>query len=374
MKVFIGAGESSSDKIAGKIINKIPNGCDLYGITGVEMKSCGVKTTFNTSDISFIGFDILMNLFSVINIINKTVDWIMENEPEIAIFVDAYDFYIRVAKKLKKRGCKTKIIAVVAPLAWLYSSGKTKQINKYFDKLICIFPFEPNFFAQCGHKDVHFFGNPFLQQIENKILPRDKNLVLITIGSRPNEIKRHMPLILNVIKIINKTATNIIFFMPTTKETHNEIMLYFCDFKNIEYSFDEKIKDIKMRTAYFAIAKSGTNTSEIAARGLTALIYYKIGFLSYFVGKFILKIKMINMINIVAKKQIIPEIIQIFNNPNQIVNCFFEFYKNEKKCIEQNISVLDEIKKMQGDFNKNFEESAVNNIFYSSNSEPSCLS
>ncbi len=83
---------------------------------------------------------------------------------------------------------------------------------------------------------------------------------------------------------------------------------------------------------------------------------------------------MINMINIVAKKQIIPEIIQIFNNPNQIVNCFFEFYKNEKKCIEQNISVLDEIKKMQGDFNKNFEESAVNNIFYSSNSEPSCLS
>jgi len=325
MKVFIGAGESSSDKIASKIVNKIPNGCDLYGITGVEMKSCGVKTTFNTSDISFIGFDILMNLFSVINIINKTVDWIMENEPEIAIFVDAYDFYIRVAKKLKKRGCKTKIIAVVAPLAWLYSSGKTKQINKYFDKLICIFPFEPNFFAQCGHKDVHFFGNPFLQQIENKILPRDKNLVLITIGSRPNEIKRHMPLILNVIKIINKTATNIIFFMPTTKETHNEIMLYFCDFKNIEYSFDEKIK-------------------------------------------------MINMINIVAKKQIIPEIIQIFNNPNQIVNCFFEFYKNEKKCIEQNISVLDEIKKMQGDFNKNFEESAVNNIFYSSNSEPSCLS
>ena len=242
------------------------------------------------------------------------------------------------------------------------------------DHVFCIFPFEPNFFSHRGHKDVHFFGNPFLQQIEDKILPRDKNLVLITIGSRPNEVKRHMPLILNVIKIINKTATNITYFMPTTKETHNQVMLYFCDFKNIEYSFDENIKDIKMRTAYFAIAKSGTNTSEIAARGLTALIYYKIGLLSYVIARFVLKIKMINMINIVAKKQIIPEIIQIFNSPNKIISCFFEFYKNDKKCVEQNVAVLKKIKEMQGDFDKNFEESVVENIFYSPNNAPSCLS
>lgn len=361
-KVFIGAGEPSSDKIASDIISSMPSGIEFFGITGTEMRKCGVRSIFDIKDISFIGLDILCNIATIVNRINQTVAWIERHQPEIAIFVDAYDFYIRVAKKLKKSSCRTKIVAVVAPLAWLYSRNKVHKINKYFDKLICIFPFEPDFFAKNGHKDVHFFGNPFLQKISIKNMDRDKNLVFITIGSRDNEVARHAPLIKKVIMNIRAKYSDIKFFIATTNVTHDLIVKFFSDISGIEFSFDEGIKDVKMRTAYFAIAKSGTNNNEIAARGLPFLVYYKIGILSYIIGRFILKIKMVSMVNIVANKMIVPEIIQWSDNSKRIAKCFFDFYENEKNIDVQNREAILQINKMRGMQKESFGDLVVRNI------------
>ncbi len=361
-KIFIGAGETSSDKIAAQIIKALPSDIELNGITGVEMEKLGVKSIFNIKDIAFIGLDILTNLGTIVKRINQTVNWIEQNKPEVAIFVDAYDFYIRVAKKLKAKNCSTKIIAVVAPLAWLYSHNKVYNLNKYFDKLICIFPFEPEFFAKNGHPNVHFFGNPFLQKINDEKMARDKNLILIAVGSRKQEIIRHIPLIKQVIQNIRKINPTINIFMPTTLITHEYVVKEFNKIKNIEFSSNEQIKDLKMRTAYFGIAKSGTNNMEMSARGMPLLIYYKIDIFSYLIGRFLLKIRMINMVNIVAKKMIIPEIIQYKNNARQISECFFDFYNNDSKVYLQINEVTSQITKIKGINIEDFGTLCVNEV------------
>ena len=90
------------------------------------------------------------------------------------------------------------------------------------------------------NKNVHYFGNPFLENVKDLKLIRDKKLILITIGSRINEIKRHLPIILSIIKLLNILYKDIKFFIPTNVETHNKIEEYFQNIKNIEFSFDEQ--------------------------------------------------------------------------------------------------------------------------------------
>ncbi len=368
MKVFIGVKEKSSNKIATQIINKIPKNIDidLYGSTGLDMEKCGVKSIFNVKDIDFMNiFDAILNIFTITKRYKDTINWIVKNEPEIAIFVDGYDFYIRVAKKIKEQNCKTKIICVVAPLHVLYLKKEFNKVNKYFDQLICIFAFEKELFINNGHKNVHYFGNPFLENVKDLKLIRDKNLILITIGSRINEIKRHLPIILSIIKLLNILYKDIKFFIPTNVETHDKIEEYFQNIKNVEFSLDEEIKENKMQTAYFSIVKSGTNATEMCFRGLPSITYYKINLLDFII-RIILKINFVNIVNIVAKKEIIPEIVSIRKNYiiKNIIKKFKYLYDNTNKIDDQMKDIKEPMKLIYDNITNNDFGYSVSNLIF----------
>ena len=164
-KIFILTGEPSGDKLASKVIEclkKINPNLEYLSVGGENLKSLGIPTIYNLSEITYSGFTkVFLNLFKIHRKINQTVDAIIKFEPEILLTVDSPDFTFRVAKKVKKQLPDIKTVHYVAPQVWIWREGRVKTIKKFIDHIMLLFKFEKSYFEK-ENIDCKFVGHPLL--------------------------------------------------------------------------------------------------------------------------------------------------------------------------------------------------------------------
>jgi len=348
-KIFILTGEPSGDKLASTVISqlKLTNPDIQYlSVGGSHLKSLGIKSIFNLNEITFMGFtSVLLNIFKIINRINKTVEEIIKFNPDILFSVDSPDFTLRVAKKIKKINYNIKTIHYVAPQVWIWREGRVKNYKKFVDHVLLLFNFEKKYFDKENVKNT-FVGHPLLEKNDNSktdlssLISKHKKIISIFPGSRKSETNVLLPILCDFITMMNEKFNEYTFVFHSTDENkyliNNFIKNY--NFENCDIISDENVKYQILKNSIFAVSKSGTVSLEICNAGIPSIIIYKINMINYFIMKSLAKVKFANIINIINRKEVIPELLQSKCNAKEIFKSVVYFLNNPNIMREQIIN------------------------------------
>ncbi len=373
-KIFVLSGEESGDIIASGLIKEIlkqnKNKFDLkfYGVTGPRMRSLGVSTIFEFTKINYLGVsEIILNFFSLKIRLNKLIDKIKIINPDILITIDAKLFSLSLAKGLKKNKSSNdiKLIHVVLPTIWAHSQSRVYKWKNVFDFLISVVPNEDKFFVNFNVKTL-YLGNPIFEKFLNKISKlkyfqnENNSNCLILPGSRENEIKYNIDILLKTVLKINTHYKNKIkWLLPTLNRFQDEIYKKVKSYNlhdNIEVTdFDKSFKKIAL--SKIAICCSGTATLQLSLLSIPTIAIYKTSFLNGFIAKFLVNFDNVILPNFILRKQVLPFLFQDQCNVENLFKLFCEFFDNyeskKDKFKKLSKSLRKEIIKNKGSFNYN---------------------
>ena len=330
-KIFILTGEPSGDKLASTVISKLKQTnpkVEYSCVGGHHLASLGIKSIYNLNEITYMGFtSVLFNIFKIRNKINKTVEEVIKFNPDILFSVDSPDFTLRVAEKVKKINDNIKTIHYVAPQVWIWREGRVKKFKNFLDHMLLLFSFEKKYFDKENIPNT-IVGHPLLENnMKSKmdlssLIDKDKKIISIFSGSRNSEINVLLPILSDFIKLMNKKYDNYIFIFHATDKNKETIVNFLrkTSLDNFQVISDENIKSEILSKSIFAVAKSGTVSLEICNANVPSIIIYKINMINYLIMKSLVKINYANIINIINKKEIIPELLQNECNAKEIYN------------------------------------------------------
>ena len=346
-KIFVLVGEESGDIIASDLIHEIKiqnrDKFDLkfYGITGPRMKSYGVSTIFDFTEINYLGVsEIVSNFFSLKIKINKLIKNIKFINPDILITVDAKLFSLSLAQGLKKKNISNdiKLIHIVLPTIWAHSPSRAYKWKKVFDLLVSIIPNEDNYFANYDVKTV-YLGNPIFEKFLNRVNTlkylKFQNLTncLILPGSRESEIKYNIDVLLKTVLKINYHYKNKIKWLLPTLDRFQKTILHKIKFYNLQHNieivnFDKSFQ--KIAESKVAISCSGTATLQLSLLSIPTIVIYKTNFLNAILGRLLVNIDNVVLPNFISGKKILPLLFQEKCNTENLFKLFCEFYDNYK--------------------------------------------
>ena len=355
-KIFILTGEASGDKLASTVIEKIQKGNNnvkFLSVGGSNLASLGINSIFNIEQITYMGFtSVLLNIFKIKKKIDFTVKEIIKFDPDILFSVDSPDFTLRVAEKVKKINANIKTIHYVAPQIWIWREGRVKRFKNFIDHFLLLFDFERKYFDKENIPNT-FVGHPLLETNKSKVdishISRGKKIISIFPGSRMSELKTLLPILIDFIKLMNMKYKDFVFVFHSTLENINFITekLEKSNLDNCDIVVDKDIKSEVLLNSVFAVSKSGTVSLEICNAKVPSIIIYKINYVNYLIMKSLVKVKFANIINIINKREVIPELLQNECNAKEIYKSTVYFLKNPKFAqnqVEECSKTLDQIR------------------------------
>ena len=355
-KIFILTGEASGDKLASTVISKLKeydDSIEYLSVGGSNLLRLGVKSIFNLSEITYIGFtSVFFNILKIKKKIDFTVNEILKFNPDIIFSVDSPDFTLRVSEKVKKIKSNIKIIHYVAPQVWIWRENRVKKFKKFVDHFLLLFDFEKKYFDKENIKST-FVGHPLLEKKDSRIdissISKGKKIISLFAGSRLSELKNLLPILIDFIKLMNEKFDNYTYVFHATEENKDILkkMLGNLNLPNIEVVSENNIKSEILLNSIFAVAKSGTISLEICNAKVPSIIIYKINFINFLIMKFLVKVNFANIINIINNKEVIPELLQSECNSKEIYKSVVYFLKNPdfaKKQVDICSRTLDQIR------------------------------
>ena len=325
--IFIVAGESSGDMHAASLIREIkilnPD-ISFSGIGGPRMLMENVNLLYDISQVNFIGFSsVIRNIKKIKSILDNCISQVKIINPRAVILVDYPGFNLKLITGIRKF-YKGKIIYYISPQLWAWHKSRVRIIKKYVDLMIVVFPFEVDFY---GKEDIkaEYAGHPLVKRIdsflsENKRSASDKINISILPGSRKDEIDRMLPVLVKTADLFEKDFDCNINFICSP----NFHLSYYKKFiKNNKHKIihDKEDSELNYKTILnsdLVITKSGTSTMECALIGTPFCVVYKTGGLNYSIGKRLVKVDHIAMVNILLGKRAVKEFLQNEMTPENI--------------------------------------------------------
>jgi lipid-A-disaccharide synthase len=239
---------------------------------------------------------------------------VQASRPDAVIFVDYPGFNLRMAKRLRQAGYKGKLIYYISPQVWAWKKGRVKVMAKVLDLMICIFPFEKELYEKSG-LPTEFSGHPMVDRLTTlrRNWEREPGLIGWFPGSRLNEVKRLFPVMLEAARAIRMQIPNVRFAVSATTETlagHMRTMAEQAAMPEAKMWIEVgTVYDLMQRAEIGAVA-SGTATLEAACFGLPYALVYKVNGLTFAVAKAVVRIKHIGIINVLAQREVVRELVQ----------------------------------------------------------------
>ena len=350
-KVMISVGEASGDLHGASVATALKNiqpGIKLLGMGGQAMRSAGVEIVHDIADLGVIGFvEVIKNLPRLFKLRDSLVDLMAAERPDVLVVIDYPDFNMRLAEKAKQLGIP--VVSYISPSAWAWRKGRAKNVAKLVDRLAAIFPFEADVYREAG-ANVTFVGHPLLDIVKPSLTKSeayaffkakaDQPIVLLLPGSRNQEINTLLPVMLAAGEKIVEKVPDCQFFLPVASTISREMLQNILSQYKLKVNLTNEYTYDLMAIADSAIAASGTVTLEAALLELPCVVVYKLAALTYLLGKFLVKIPHFSLPNIIAGRQIIPELLQDQANAANIAQEVLPMLKNdtEKKRLQQDLA------------------------------------
>ena len=337
MKYYIIAGEASGDLHGSNLIRALQN-LDNQAVIrawgGDMMAEAGADIRKHYRDLAFMGFlEVVKNLRTIMGNLAFCKRDILEFQPDVVIFIDYPGFNLRIAKWLfnYQKSLKTidsakiKLFYYISPQIWAWHTSRVHDIKRIMDKVFCILPFEKDFYKKYDY-DVDYIGHPLLDVVkkakntEGSLFEENteivKPVIALLAGSRRQEIEAMLPTMLAVVPyfpdyhfvIAAASAQDLSYYSSFIKNASSNF--------NNDSSLNTTVSIVKNQTynvlkiATAALVKSGTSTLETALFGVPQVVCYKGSALSFAIAKRVVKIKYISLVNLIADKEIVKELIQ----------------------------------------------------------------
>lgn len=314
-------GEASGDLYAAELVQELGNldsQVECFGLGGDRLARAGAELLVTLDEISVIGLvEVLEKLPALYRARNKLVDAARQRRPDAAVLIDFSGFNLRLAKSLKALGIP--VVYYVSPQVWAWRRGRLRAIRDRVDKMLVILPFEEPLYRAEG-VPVRFVGHPLVDLARSREdrasfckrwgLSPEKPIVAVLPGSRRREIELHLPVLARAADRMLKTRSDLQFVVlkaPTVESAEIQSGLG----KAAErMSIAERSTYAGLAHAAVAIVASGTATVEAALMETPMVVVYRVGSLSYLLGKPFVRVPHYAMVNLIAGKALVPELIQ----------------------------------------------------------------
>ena len=340
-RILISAGEASGDLYAGAVtrgIKQLNPEAEVFGMGGDCLREAGGEVLFDIKDHSLMGFvEVLKKLPDVWKLRNAFIDLMEKRKPDVLLTIDYPGFNMRLAKLAKERGIN--VVYFIAPQVWAWRPGRAADVAKVTDKIACIFPFECDFYKSYG-ANIEFIGHPLVDTVKPSLSRKEAEelagkrtghpLILLMPGSREMEIQRLLPVMLGAAKILKQKRPELDFAIPRAATIAKGILEDSVRQAGLNIRLIEGHNYDVMSVADLAIVTSGTVTLEAAMCGLGCEILYKSSPVSFWIAKRVVKIPNIGLPNIVAGRQIEPELLQDDCTPDKIASTALELLEPER--------------------------------------------
>jgi len=346
-KIFVCCTEQSGDNISYNILKKFNSNINIVvdGVCGSKSAKYLRKKYFDISEFKSMGLiEVILSLSKYIKIISFLVEKIILNKYDLIITIDSPDFNYQLVKKLRHKNYKNKIIHIVAPSVWAWRKGRAKKFAKVYDEIFTLFKFENKYFNKFDLKTT-FIGHP-VYYINSNNSKSKKNFIAFLPGSREKEIKQLFYFYNLAYKILLKQDLfKFKIFIPTLPHLENLIIKKTSHWKinTVITTNSKKIEDY-FDQVYASVTCSGTASLEIAKRMIPQLVIYKFNFITTIIARNFINVKFANLINIFAKKMIIPELTNLYLTKKKFTNEFKLLINNKIRNDEQIIQIKKYIK------------------------------
>ncbi len=348
MRVLVSAGEASGEMYGAGLIEALRRlaasrnlgPLECFGLGGERMRAAGCQTVVDARDVAVVGiFEVLSHLPTIYDRFHRLVREAEHRKPDVAVLIDFPDFNFRLARELHR--LDIPIIYYVSPQLWAWRSHRVELVKKYVRKMLVIFPFEEQWYRERG-VEAQFVGHPLADLMVPEIMvpsmmvpqvrapqlranldpSRELPQIALLPGSRRKEIRFNLPIMLDVAE---KLATDCRFTLPVASTIDDTFIYsilrehpsYETHAANISVTHDARSALLQSRAA---IVASGTATVEAAVIGTPFVMVYRVAPLTYALGTKMVKLPFYAMPNLIAERQVVPELVQGNFTPERVIS------------------------------------------------------
>ena len=313
MKLAVLTGEPSGDLIAEAAVRALRDrypDLELLGVGGEGLARAGLESRFPLREFAVNGVvEVLPHLPRLLLRIEQITRWLLREQPDVVLTVDSPDLTLRIARALRGRGYKGKLVHLVAPTVWAWKPKRAAWMARFIDEVLCLFPFEPPLFEAEG-LSARFVGHPILDR-PVLALGRQPDTLLLLPGSRMTEVRPLIPLFRETVMRLLPENPDLRCLVPTVETTRGFVTRRMADWPTpIEFLFRAEDKAAAFARSSVALAASGTVALELARAGVAGVITYRLSTATFEAIQRQSTLEHFSLINILAQAEVMPERLQ----------------------------------------------------------------
>ncbi|MCW5962503.1 MAG: lipid-A-disaccharide synthase [Bryobacterales bacterium] len=321
-RILISAGEASGEMYATRLVEELRQrypGATFFGCAGPKMRAAGVRPVIRAESLSVVGLvEVIVHIPRIYREFRKLLAAARTERPDIAILTDSPDFHFRLARQLKRMG--VPVVYYVAPQVWAWRQGRARTMRDIIDLLVCIFPFEEQFFQERG---IHamYAGHPLTRMFHASSNRQQFHarygfsggdpVIGLLPGSREGEWRRHLPVLLDAVRELRQLRpAQFALAVPATGFPLADEATWRKRFSDLSIQVIEADTWNVLANADLLLAASGTVTVEAALAGTPMVTFYRVAPLSWKLGRRLVKVPHLTMVNLIAGERVVPEFMQ----------------------------------------------------------------
>jgi lipid-A-disaccharide synthase len=328
-EILIAAAEASADLHAARALEELRRlrpALRAFGLGGPLLRAAGLQALYDAEELSVMGIaEVLPKIPRILAILQGLTRAASERRPRVALLVDSPDFNLRLAVRLKRLG--VRVVYYVSPMVWAWRRGRARKIARAADRMLCILPFEERVYQGSG-VSARFVGHPLAGRPEpgpperyRAALGLDaaRTTVAMLPGSRPSELRRLFPPMLEAAERIRARHPDAQFVVPVAATLREEALRpYLAGHAALDVKLVPGKAEEAVGASDAALVKSGTATLETALMMRPMVVVYRLSWLSYFVAKLLVRVAHFALVNILAGRRLVPELMQRDASPERM--------------------------------------------------------
>ena len=308
-RLLVLAGVASGDLLAGSVVRALGDEWEVYGVGGREVRAArGARLRYRSESLGVMGIvEAIPAIPRALSIARGVLREAEETRPDVALLVDMPDFNFLVGPKLAAMGIP--IVYLGAPQAWAWRPWRARQMARWIDVLACLYPFEPAWFGARG-LNAEFVGHPrALEAARWRREGEGRDIVLLP-GSRRSELKRHLPLLRELIPVLAQRYPDRRLLLPVAPSLTRETVLrgLGAEARWVEVVEQDALEVLS--SAAVALVASGTAVTECVLMGVPCVVFYRVHPVSYAVARALIRVEHVAMANLLAGERLVAELLQ----------------------------------------------------------------
>ena len=330
-ELMVVAGEASGDLHAADVLAELRRrrpDLRAFGMGGPRLEAAGLERLFDAREISVMGIaEVLPRLPRIWRVFRALVRAARERRPTVALLVDVPDFNLRLARKL--RGLGIRVVFYVSPTVWAWRRGRVRRIARDVDRMLCILPFEEEFYRSHGVR-ARYVGNPVVEQVPPPARPESFRRALgldaarptlaLLPGSRPSELHRLLPPLVESAALLQRERPELQIVVPVAPGLDRGPVERAFAARGLRPTLVDGRAAEVVGASDVAVVASGTATLETALMLRPMVVVYRMSALSWVIGKLMVRVAFVSLVNLLSGRRLVPELLQGELRPDAVAN------------------------------------------------------